>query len=236
MVSPHRIHAVPARLVLNVNLKIPVPSFMSTPEVKNFHASPTIPWERTLPCFEIQKRINLSRCRLVQINPYNYIFFGGRGWVLGISPGMEEDDQDVVGNLTALQSMLLSSSNTEESPFDFLYQSEPVDYGSPSFRATPEGLRWFQVGGVASKWQPENFSSTTLVCAFCNNNSDAGTCNAETDRCECDWSYSSVLCEKQANIATTARSLVTEGAIVIRSVAVAGVSLPISVGFVNWST
>ena len=138
--------------------------------------------------------------------PANIIFFGGRRWVLTSEGSLfnltqvrkEHPSRRFFPELTVatLEREFHGYHQALYTPF---FISDPVDFETPDFQATPIGLGWStvqQIGGDNRYFGPDIALKTVLTCHedppscigqpedFCN--PGHGKCNNETGLCDCE--------------------------------------------------
>jgi len=131
------------------------------------------------------------------VYPRNYMFFTGRRWFF--TKDIYFGFNQTIGEV---QRMLLEG----DFPVEPIYVSDVVDYSTSEFRSSPVGLSWYQVDAMringnsyygvdAGQAKP----SSQFLCVECQSNStclNGGTCNLDTQRCECTDEFTSGLCEQ----------------------------------------
>jgi hypothetical protein len=137
--------------------------------------------------------------------PANILFYGGRRWIVTsewdlFNLTLEEMSSSskffLEKTVETLQTRFHGYFQANYTPF---FVSDPVDFETPTFQATPIGLGWWTVerlDEVLRYFGPDVPQSTKLLCQaetpscigqpedFCN--VGKGQCNNQTGLCECD--------------------------------------------------
>ena len=81
------------------------------------------------------------------------------------------------------------------------FVSSPIDVGTPTDSLSPLGLTWSRTDHYANPLTPDKSLSTVLICVECSDahrcHTVGGTCDNETNTCNCTSGYEGPMCEKE---------------------------------------